>query len=267
VTKILERSRSTLTLIALMAFASGGLQSIAHAGAPTPCPGDCSGDDIVAIDELLTLVNIATGKAPTSRCAILNEAPRIEYLVQAVNRALRGCAEPTPTPPPGPTPTLVPFGSPCRDSGDCDFRQFCLEPDGFRGCGDCLEDSYIDGNYRRCSEDVDCQDLPDKPRCEPFGDATHTCMACSGEVSVCLQPACESDDDCDAPAVCEQHRCVGRRCTQDQGCPGTHRCAIGFGGQRRCEHRPCSTDNDCGGGVCVNQVCHAEPGSCLPRPS
>lgn len=235
--------------------------------AAAQCAGDCSGNDVVAIDELVTLVSIATNRLPLSRCPILEEVPRIEYLVQAVNRALRGCADPTPTPSLGPTPTQVPFGFPCRDSGACDSRQYCLEPGGFRGCGDCLEDPYIDANFRRCTVDADCQDLPDKPRCDPFGDETDTCRACSGEVSVCLQPACEMDEDCDAPAVCEQDRCLGPRCTEDQGCPGTHRCAVGFGGQRRCENRTCTGDSDCGDGVCVNQVCYAEPGSCVPRPS
>lgn len=242
-----------ITLVALLTLCLGPFAVVAG---PEPCAGDCSQDQRVAIEELITLVNIATGRAPVSRCPILLDAPRIEYLVQAVNRALRGCVGPTPVPP----------GFPCSGDHDCDARQFCREPGAFLGCGMCIEPPVIDDNFIRCTTDDDCADSPDKPRCEPLGDATHTCPACEGEVSVCFQPACATDDECEASEVCEQPRCFGRRCVQDDECPATHQCASGVGNVRRCQRRACTEATDCGDGFCVNRLCYDEVGRCTLRP-
>ena len=58
------------------------------------CVGDCNGLNGVAINELITLVNIALGNAPRSACphGIPSGAQvNISLLIQAVNAALRGC--------------------------------------------------------------------------------------------------------------------------------------------------------------------------------
>jgi len=66
---------------------------------PTPdgpaCVGDCDGDGEVAINELVTAVNIALGVFDVSQCpsadADGNGTVSINELVQAVNNALDGC--------------------------------------------------------------------------------------------------------------------------------------------------------------------------------
>jgi hypothetical protein len=59
------------------------------------CAGDCGADGIVAVNELILAVNIATGALPLEAClaadADRNEAIEISDLVAAVNRALDGC--------------------------------------------------------------------------------------------------------------------------------------------------------------------------------
>jgi hypothetical protein len=63
---------------------------------PTPgCAGDCSGDSLVTVDEILTLVNIALGSLPISACmpGDLNHDNEITVneILTAVNSALNGC--------------------------------------------------------------------------------------------------------------------------------------------------------------------------------
>ena len=63
---------------------------------PTPaCVGDCNGDGMVAINELITGVNIALGSAPVSDCEAMDAngdgMVGINELIAAVNNALSGC--------------------------------------------------------------------------------------------------------------------------------------------------------------------------------
>jgi Tol biopolymer transport system component len=59
------------------------------------CPGDCSADGEVTVDELVTMVNIALGTATVSECSAGNtngdDAITIDEIVAAVNNALQGC--------------------------------------------------------------------------------------------------------------------------------------------------------------------------------
>ena len=63
--------------------------------APAPCAGDCNGDGSVAVNELITGVNIALGTAPADACDALDRdddgGVAVPELVQAVNRAVGGC--------------------------------------------------------------------------------------------------------------------------------------------------------------------------------
>ena len=79
-------------------------------GAPTGtvsfCVGDCEGNGMVAINELVLGVNIALGSAPIGDCPAFdcqnNGTVPVNCLVQAVNNALDGCpAVATPTRTPG----------------------------------------------------------------------------------------------------------------------------------------------------------------------
>jgi hypothetical protein len=60
------------------------------------CPGDCSGDLAVTIDEVLLGVNIALGASPVEACPGMDSggsgSVEIDEILQAVNAALIGCA-------------------------------------------------------------------------------------------------------------------------------------------------------------------------------
>jgi hypothetical protein len=76
-----------------------GAPSIASA----VCIGDCNGDGMVTIDELITAVNIALGLQPLSACPAVDGGGdgqvTIDDLIRAVDSALNGCpATPTATP-------------------------------------------------------------------------------------------------------------------------------------------------------------------------
>lgn len=69
--------------------------------APTPtspaaaCPGDCNGNGVVAINELISSVNVALGSAPVSTCSACDVngdgSIGVSELVSAVGRLLNGC--------------------------------------------------------------------------------------------------------------------------------------------------------------------------------
>jgi hypothetical protein len=82
-----------------------GATSIARA--QTTCTGDCNGDGMVTINELILGVNIALGSQPVSACPAFdcegNQMVPINCLIQGVNNALNGCGGGSPTPTPTPT--------------------------------------------------------------------------------------------------------------------------------------------------------------------
>jgi hypothetical protein len=60
------------------------------------CAGDCNADDEVAVNELITAVNIALGNTALSECAAVDTVAdgevAVNELIQAVNSALNSCA-------------------------------------------------------------------------------------------------------------------------------------------------------------------------------
>jgi len=78
-------------VLAVLLFALPGFASI------IPCVGDCTNDDRVTVDELVTGVNIALGNTPWSECHAFDrsgdERVTVDELVAAVNKALNGCFE------------------------------------------------------------------------------------------------------------------------------------------------------------------------------
>ncbi len=86
-------------------------------GAASACTGDCNGDGMVSVAELIEGVRIGLGEAPLSECPAFDVTAdgmlRIEELVMGVGAALAGCpATPTPVPPdtatPSPSATATP---------------------------------------------------------------------------------------------------------------------------------------------------------------
>jgi len=77
-----------------------------------PCVGDCGGDGMISIDELVRGVAIALGRQPRDRCPAIdrdqNGTVSIDELLAAVAGALAGCAPvATATIPPTPTPAAT----------------------------------------------------------------------------------------------------------------------------------------------------------------
>lgn len=86
------------------------LLAAAPAAAQT-CVGDCDGDGVVRIEEIILGVRIAQGVAALQMCPAFDVTPdgvlRIDELVRGVNSALTGCPA-TPTPSPSPSPSQTP---------------------------------------------------------------------------------------------------------------------------------------------------------------
>ena len=82
---------------ALVSTALGALclQLLVAAPASAVCVGDCNGDGMVAINELITGVNIALGSSAVTACPSFDTnsdgAVAINELIAAVNAALGGC--------------------------------------------------------------------------------------------------------------------------------------------------------------------------------
>jgi len=106
--------------VAALGLATLALLGVNPSGAQAQCAGDCNSDGAVAINELITGVNIALGSAAVPSCASFDVnadgSVAINELIAAVNNALSGCpsggtATPTPTstaPTSGPTATVTP---------------------------------------------------------------------------------------------------------------------------------------------------------------
>jgi hypothetical protein len=94
-------------------------------GTVAACVGDCGGDGMVDISDLVLGVNIALGNSPISACAAFacqgDSTVPINCLVSAVNNALNGCPA-TPTAQPLATRTPLPTGA-------LGVRRFSINPD------------------------------------------------------------------------------------------------------------------------------------------
>jgi len=92
-------------------------------GTVAACIGDCDGDAVVAINEMVLAVNVALGNVPMSEClaaACQDNQVAINCLVSAVRNGLNGCPA-TPTPVIRATPTPLPAGA-------LGVRRFSLDP-------------------------------------------------------------------------------------------------------------------------------------------
>lgn len=72
------------------------LHALAAAGQQTYCPGDCAVDGVVAIDDLLTMINVIHGTRPFADCAAGDgdgdRRVRANDVTRAVHSALDGCS-------------------------------------------------------------------------------------------------------------------------------------------------------------------------------
>lgn len=111
-----------------MVMVSAALLCVAGGrAAAQPCAGDCGGDGMVTVNELVRGVAIALGAAPVGDCAAVdadgNGAVGVAELIAAVNNLLTGCggAAATRTPTPTVVPVVTPTaGGPCQN-GEVSF--------------------------------------------------------------------------------------------------------------------------------------------------
>lgn len=97
---------------------AGGTPPPAGTATPTPtatpvltkCVGDCNGDGVVTVDEILIGVNIALGNLDVSACENFDAngdgQVTVDEILTAVNNALNGCPEVPATTTPHPTTSL-----------------------------------------------------------------------------------------------------------------------------------------------------------------
>ena len=72
---------------------TGNFELVRYLGA-APCVGDCSGDGVVTVSELISGVDIALGEQPVNTCPAFTNASGmvdIAQLVTGVRNALNGC--------------------------------------------------------------------------------------------------------------------------------------------------------------------------------
>ena len=94
----------------------GLIQLVGDCRASAAVPGDCNGDNAVAVNELVLGVNIALGRLPLAVCPSFDTngdgEVEINELVLGVNNALNGVASPSATPADSATPTASATDSP-----------------------------------------------------------------------------------------------------------------------------------------------------------
>lgn len=74
---------------------SGRRHAVVFSTSPQPCVGDCTGQGVVTVDAILTLVNIVLGSTDPSTCPSgipAGTTVDVGLIVQAVTNALSGCS-------------------------------------------------------------------------------------------------------------------------------------------------------------------------------
>jgi subtilase family serine protease len=86
---------NTPTVTPVATITRAPTQTVPPTSTPRPCAGDCNGDGVVTIDEIVTGVNIALGATPLSQCLSLDAngdgLVTVDELLRAVSDALNGC--------------------------------------------------------------------------------------------------------------------------------------------------------------------------------
>jgi len=102
------------------------------------CVGDCNGDAMVAVNELVVMVNISVGAAPATACSPGDRNGdgdvTVDEIIAGVNNALDGCAGRTPTATPAvPTATPSPGAMDMVPPTDAAALRAWLEAGSYRG--------------------------------------------------------------------------------------------------------------------------------------
>ncbi len=219
------------------------------APAVAACPGDCNGDGVVVISELVKAVGIALGSAPVADCAAVNTngdgEVTIAELIAATNALLSGCPSVSPSmtapPPASATPTDTLTASPTATAnqppllaapfvyrgiaGQAIARPIgAVDPEG--GPVACASDALLAGmtldpdnvlNWTPAADQLGLFTVP--VQCQ---DAAEPPLAASGDLDFriapadsCTTPVCDPATGCTATALPVDQSC----CTDDPSLP------------------------------------------------
>ena len=201
-----------LVLMGATGLLPGRVSARAAAGASAAavrCVGDCDGSGSVAIDEIITGVNIALGVLPVERCPSFdcagNGAVTVDCLITAVIAALNGCA-----PAATPTGTAAATASVTPTATAAAAGQFVDNGDGTIGdtqSGLMWEKKDQSGGLHDVSSlfpwagvctdqaGVACIGVIGCTFCQPDAAAESTCMAATGGAEGCAR--------CPGAAICQ----------------------------------------------------------------
>ncbi len=225
--------------------------------AAQPCPGDCSSDGSVTIDELITCVNVALGTLPLAQCPQCNTGSDadvdIDDLVAAVNSSLNDCPAGTATPIPtatGPTatPSVTATVTPTRVLPDLEFSGLTVVPP--TPTGGCTSEEPPTLQLRACATNIG--NAPSAPfdisvngttmrvdmNLAPTGEACLLFEFSSGDVSIqidsgmVIEELDESNNtgSSSVPAVTPLPTCAATATITPTPMPpviGLHECAVG----------------------------------------
>jgi hypothetical protein len=122
-TRLLTAVMLTRLLAGTAAASTLSVTAAAQIAAPL-CVGDCDGDRVVSIDNLLVVVNMALGNQPIINCAVgdvgLDGFVGVADVIAVVNQAMQGCPPIPPTPTPTQVSTTPVAGGLCYESAFCD---------------------------------------------------------------------------------------------------------------------------------------------------
>ncbi|MDC0723695.1 hypothetical protein [Nannocystis bainbridge] len=139
----------------------------------------------------------------------------------------------------------------CLGDADCAPDQ-CVGPTD-EVCPQCLPTAL------QCAHDLDC--APGDV-CIEFPEP----CSCDTPFTTICSPPCNTSADCEAGGVCDlgSKHCLYDPCVGDEDCPPLFACVPGLGGDA-CRRRRCDSDADCGDAICIDGLCHAAPGTCIPE--
>jgi Protein of unknown function (DUF1566) len=149
------------------------------------CVGDCSGDKVVTINEIVTCVNIDFGSADLSICPACSSTVAITDLIAAVNNALNGCVG-------GPTPRPTSTAGVATPTPTIAVDQFIDDGDGT------ITDANTGLIWEKKDEGGGLHDVNTSPAwagrcsdtsadCQPDAASASTCSAATGGAEGCTQ--------------------------------------------------------------------------------
>jgi hypothetical protein len=198
---------------------------------PSGCVGDCSGAHTVAVNNIISLVNIALGNEQPSTCGhgIPSGADvTVALIIQAVNNALNGCP-PEPTLTPTPTPTHTPtFSATATITPTAIFTSKTPSRTPTRTPTSTSTPKVVVSGA--CSNPT----KPDGTSCDASLDGSPLRTCTGGTCGPCVPPgrcsttsgaACAFDQDCPSQETCVHPRpghcsvTPSSACAFDQDCP------------------------------------------------